>query len=99
MLLPTTHVAVRARLDHWFDQLSIRPRVAGEFEDSALLKTFGAGGMGVFPATELVHDELLAQYNVKRVGACDGVDEHFFLIVAEKKIQHPLIQQLLQAQR
>ena len=99
VLLPTTHVAVRARLDQWFEQLSIRPRVVGEFEDSALLKTFGASGMGVFPATELIHDELLAQYRVKRVAACEGVDEHFFLIVAEKKIQHPFIQRLLQAQR
>ncbi len=99
VLLPTTHVAVRARLDQWFEQLSIRPQVVGEFEDSALLKTFGASGMGVFPATELIHDELLAQYRVKRVAACEGVDEHFFLIVAEKKIQHPFIQRLLQAQR
>ena len=99
VLLPTTHVAVRARLDQWFDHLSIQPRVAGEFEDSALLKTFGAGGMGIFAATELVHDELVAQYNVKRVGACEGVEEHFFLIVAEKKIQHPLIHRLLRAQR
>ena len=99
VLLPTTHVAVRARLDQWFDHLSIQPRVAGEFEDSALLKTFGAGGMGIFAATELVHDELVAQYNVKRVGACEGVEEHFFLIVAEKKIQHPLIHRLLRAPR
>jgi LysR family transcriptional activator of nhaA len=43
VLLPTAHTAVRVRLDHWFEQRAIRPRVAGEFEDSALLKTFGAG--------------------------------------------------------
>ena len=96
VLLPTTHVSVRARLDQWFDRMSIRPRVVGEFEDSALLKTFGANGMGVFPAAEMAHDELVAQYSVKRVGACEGVEEHFYLIVAEKKVQHPLIRRLLQ---
>ena len=96
VLLPTTHVSVRARLDQWFDRMSIRPRVVGEFEDSALLKTFGSNGMGVFPAAEMAHDELVAQYSVKRVGACEGVEEHFYLIVAEKKVQHPLIRQLLQ---
>jgi LysR family transcriptional regulator, transcriptional activator of nhaA len=99
VILPTTHVATRARLDLWFERMSIRPRIAGEFEDSALLKTFGANGMGVFPAAELVHDELVAQYNVKRVGACDGVEENFYLIVAEKKVQHPLVQQLLRIKR
>ncbi|MEO8384258.1 MAG: LysR family transcriptional regulator [Betaproteobacteria bacterium] len=97
VLLPTSHVAVRARLDQWFAQRSIRPNVAGEFEDSALLKTFGTSGMGVFAAAELVHDELIARFNVKRVGSCDGVEEHFFLIVAEKKVQHPMVRRLLSA--
>ena len=97
LLLPTAHTAVRARLDHWFEQRAIRPRVVGEFEDSALLKTFGASGMGVFPAAEWVHDELLAHYAVQRIGPCEGVMEHFFAMAAEKKVSHPLVQRLLQA--
>ncbi len=95
VLLPTSHVAVRAGLDQWFAQRALRPNVAGEFEDSALLKTFGASGMGVFAASELVHDQLVAQYNVERIGPCEGVEEHFFLIVAEKKVQHPVVRRLL----
>ena len=95
VLLPTSHAAIRLRLDQWFERLSIRPNVVGEFEDSALLKTFGAAGMGVFPATELVHEQLTARYGVQRVGACDGVEEHFFAIGAHKKVLHPLVQRLL----
>ncbi len=97
VLLPTTHAAVRARLDQWFERLEITPRVVGEFEDSALLVTFGAAGMGVFPAPDLIHDKLTARYEVKRVGPCDAVEEHFFAIGTEKKIQHPLVQRLLPA--
>ena len=99
VLLPTTHVAVRVRLDQWFERMSVTPNVVGEFEDSALLKTFGASGMGVFPAAELINDELIAQYKVRQVSPCDGVEEHFFLIVAEKKVQHPLTHRLLHASR
>ena len=95
LLLPTAHTAVRARLNHWFDQKGIQPRVAGEFEDSALLKTFGASGMGVFPAAQWVHDELIARYSVQRLGPCDGVNEHYFAIGTDKKVQHPLVQQLI----
>ena len=95
MLLPTAHTAVRDRLDHWFEQRGITPHIVGEFEDSALLKTFGANGMGIFPATEWVHDDLMAHYAVKRIGACEGVKEHFFAIGTERKVQHPLVQQLL----
>ena len=96
LLLPTAHAAVRGRLDHWFEQRAIRPRIVGEFEDSALLKTFGASGMGIFPAAEWVHDDLLAHDEVQRLGPCEGVTEHFFAIGTEKKVLHPLVQRLLQ---
>ena len=95
VLLPTSHAAVRVKIDHWFERQSIKPNIVGEFEDSALLKTFGAAGMGVFPAAELVQAELIARYDVKRVGACDGVEEHFFAIGVHKKVRHPLVQKLL----
>ena len=65
--------------------------------DSALLKTFGAAGMGVFPAAGWVHDELVARYQVTPIGPCEGVEEHFFGIAAQKKVLHPLVQELLRA--
>ena len=99
VLLPTAHTAVRARLDHWFGRHGIEPRIAGEFDDSALLATFGAGGLGAFPAAELIHDKLTSRYAVKWVGPCDGVEEHFFAIGTEKKVLHPLVQRLLPAKR
>lgn len=99
VLLPTAHTAVRARIDHWFARHGVEPRIAGEFDDSALLATFGAGGLGAFPAAELIHDKLTSRYAVKWVGPCDGVEEHFFAIGTEKKVQHPLVQKLLAARR
>lgn len=97
VLLPTAHSALRTRLDHWFERHAIRPKIAGEFEDSALLMSFGASGMGVFPAPDLVHDELRTSYGVQRLGICAGVEEHFFAIATEKKVTHPLVERLLPA--
>ena len=96
LVLPTLRTAVRLRLDQWFEQRAIHPRIVGEFDDSALLKTFGASGMGAFPAAEWVHDELLAHYAVQRLGLCDGITEHFYAVGTQKKVQHPLVQRLLQ---
>ncbi|MEC5384895.1 LysR family transcriptional regulator [Uliginosibacterium sp. H3] len=95
VLLPTKHAAVRLRLDQWFERHAIRPRVVGEFEDSALLNTFGASGMGVYPVAALMHEELVKKYEVKRVGESEGVEEYFFAIGTEKKVLHPLVQKLL----
>jgi LysR family transcriptional activator of nhaA len=95
LVLPSPHVAVRQRLERWFEALGLRPHVAGEFDDSALLKTFGAAGMGIFPAAEIVQDEIVARYGVERVGRCGHVEEHFFAIGTERKVQHPLVLRLL----
>jgi LysR family transcriptional regulator, transcriptional activator of nhaA len=95
LLLPTSHAAVRPRLDQWLSARGIRPRIAGEFEDSALLATFGAAGMGVFPAAELMHDELTSRYGLVRLGDCAGVEETFFAVGTDKKIAHPLVRRLL----
>ncbi len=94
VLLPTGHGALRARLDHWLERQGLRPRVAGEFEDSALLKTFGAGGMGVFPAASLVEEDLVRRYDLRRVAPCDGVEEQFFAITPQKKVEHRLVRRL-----
>ena len=95
VLLPTTQSAVRARLDLWFERVGVKPHIVGEFEDSALLKTFGSAGMGVFPAAEWVHDDLAVRYQVRKVGPCEGVEDHFFAIAAQKKVLHPLVKRLL----
>jgi len=99
LLLPTGHAAVRPRLDQWFERHGFRPRVAGEFEDSALLATFGRSGMGAFPASRWSRAELLADKGLRLLGDTPELVEHFFLISAERRIQHPLVQKLVQAGR
>jgi LysR family transcriptional activator of nhaA len=97
VLLPSAHASVRPHIDRWFAQRALTPQVCGEFEDSALLKIFGAGGMGVFPAAELVHQQLLAQYGVQRIDALEGVVEHFYGISTERRVVHPLVRRMVAA--
>ncbi len=95
VLLPTSHSTVRARLDQWLTQHDLRPRVVGEFEDSALLETFGGSGLGVFPAALSVQDDLMKRHHVRLLGACEGVEEHYYAISTERKVEHPVVRQLL----
>ncbi len=95
VLLPTTHSVVRGQLDRWFLQKGLRPRVVGEIEDSALLETFGSTGLGVFPAALSAEQELIKRSQVRLIGPCDGVQEHYYAISTERKVMHPLVQQML----
>ena len=95
MLLPTRHSAVRLRIDRWLERERIKPLIVGEFEDSALLMTFGAAGMGIFPAAVSINDELLESHKLDNIGSSDEIEEEFHLIYTQRKVLHPLLTRLL----
>ncbi|WP_342720927.1 LysR family transcriptional regulator [Acidovorax sp. FHTAMBA] len=99
VLLPTDHAAMRARIDHWLERERIRPRIAGEFEDSALLSTFAATGMGVMPAPVSLGEHLAHTHGLVQVGTTPDVQEQFHLIYSARKVMHPLLTRLLEAGR
>lgn len=97
VLLPTEHAAMRARLDGWLERERIRPRIAGEFEDSALLSTFASTGMGVMPAPASMGAHLARTHGLVEVGQATDVQEQFHLIYNVRKVMHPLVTRLLEA--
>ncbi|MBS1187508.1 MAG: nhaR [Burkholderiaceae bacterium] len=99
LLLPTRNNALRGRLDQWFELQGVRPEIAGEFEDSALLKTFGRTGLGLFPAPSALAPDIEAQFNSVPVGEISQVREQFFAISTELKIRHPAVEAILASAR
>ena len=97
VLLPTGHSALRSTLERWFEAEGLRPRVVGEFEDSALLAVFGARGMGVFPVSRLGADNLGPLRGLRLLGRCDEVREEVYAIHTRRGQQHALVQRILAA--
>lgn len=91
MLLPSPGAALRTSLEHWFQDLRIRPRSVGTFDDSALMKVFGSFGSGVFPAPSAIETEVRQQYGVELVGRADDLTERFYAISVERRLRHPAI--------
>ncbi len=90
-LLPTFNTALRRALEHWFQRESLRPIVAGEFEDSALLNAFGESGRAVFPAPTAIEREVCRNYRVAVVGRTSAVRERYYAITAERRVKHPAV--------
>lgn len=90
-LLPSEGTSLRRSLDQWFEKHNIRPAIRGEFEDSALLKTFGRSGEGLFAIPSAVESDIQQHYGVERVGIADGVRERFYAISVERKLKHPAV--------
>lgn len=99
LLLPTADTALRSKLDAWFQTRGIQPTVAGEFEDSALLKAFGQAGVGAFAVPSVIENEVSRQYRVKSIGVLEDVTENFYAISVERRVQHPGIMAICDAAR
>jgi LysR family transcriptional activator of nhaA len=91
MLLPTPMSALRGSLDQWFNSLGIRPEIVGEFDDHALLKTFGQAGDGIFAVPSIIEQEVCRQHNVAIIGRSETVRERFYAISVERIIKHPAV--------
>jgi LysR family transcriptional activator of nhaA len=88
-LLPGEEVAIRPALEQWLEAQHVRPRIVGEFDDSALLKAFGQGGAGLFVAPTAIADYVCRQYDVRAVGCIESVVEQLYAITTERRMQHP----------
>ena len=99
MLLPAEGTALRRALDAWLAAAAIQPAVCGEFDDSALMKAFGARGFGVFAAPRVLEDDIRDQYGVQVIGRAEEVREVFYAITVERRLRHPAVVAVAEAAR
>lgn len=99
MLLPAAQTAWRHQLDHWFEVQGIRPNVVAEFDDSALLKTAAADGLGVAPVALPVAAEASLRFGLKLLGEARGCAFPAYLITVERSLKHPAVRTMAKEAR
>lgn len=91
ILLPARGDPLRVAIDHWLEAHELNPVIVGEFTDSALLKTFGRAGLGLFPAPAGMREDIAAQFAAVPVGTLEGVSESWYAISTRRRVRHPAI--------
>jgi LysR family transcriptional activator of nhaA len=91
VLMQGEDAAVQPRLMQWFDKHGIRPRVAAECDDSALIKAFGREGRGVFAGPAALKQEIARDFGVVALGSTREIVEQFYAISVERKLTHPAV--------
>jgi LysR family transcriptional regulator, transcriptional activator of nhaA len=99
MLVPGVDAAVKSRLDRWCEAHELRPRVVGEFDDSALMKAFGQRGAGAFIGPTVLESEIETQYGVKTLGRTAEIVEQYYAITVERRVTHPCVVAITEAAR
>ncbi|WP_169566032.1 LysR family transcriptional regulator [Sneathiella limimaris] len=96
VIIPTLDSGIRIEFDALMDRLHIKPIIAAEVDDMAMLRLLTREGVGlaVIPPI-VVRDELdsglLAEY-----ASLPKIVESFYAVLPERKFPNPIIQELLQ---
>lgn len=96
-LMPGEDFAYQNKLIAWFEANKIYPNIVAEFDDGALLKSFGQAGAGFFAAPMTISDYICRQYGVENVGQVNNVSEQLYAITTERRLTHPAIVAIVEA--
>ncbi|MCC4799699.1 transcriptional activator NhaR [Enterovibrio norvegicus] len=97
LLIPGTRTAMGRKLMHWFDSQGITPNILGEFDDAALMKAFGSNHRAMFVAPTFYSEDVLELPNVQEVAKVKELKEEYYVIFAERMIQHPAVKRICEA--
>jgi len=97
LLIPGEGTALRGRLLRWLAEADVRPRIVGEFDDSALMRAFGQGGSGIFPVPSLVAEEICRQDGMRLIGQAGALREQFFAITVGRPDKHAAVAAILES--
>lgn len=81
----------------WLEKNEIPINVVAEFDDSALMKSFGQAGYGVFTGSTLIEDAITSQYKVEIVGRTDEIKDRYYAISPERRLKHPAVIEIINA--
>jgi len=96
-LMQGKNATIRQRLLLWLEKQQILPNIVAEFDDSALMKSFGQSGYGAFTGPTLIEDHIASQYNVKIIGRTTELKEQYYAISPERRLKHPAIIEIVHA--
>jgi LysR family transcriptional activator of nhaA len=99
LLVPGEDSSARQKLMRWLEKARLRPKIVGEFDDSALMTAFGQAGVGVFPVPTVVEAEIVAAYGVSLLGRSAEARTEYFAISAERRVTHPCVLAIAESAR
>lgn len=95
LLLPGLDSKMRELLEDYFHLHHIHPHVIAEVGDSAMLKSFGQGGLGLFPVPSIAVPQVHQQYQVEDLGQLGELKERVFISYAAGRDNNPAVQAII----
>lgn len=95
-ILPTTDSSVRTAFDAMASRFSVRPQIAAEVDDMAMLRLLAREDIGLALVAPIVVKDELASGRLTEAKDHPRIKETFFAITLRRRFPNPLVQDLLE---
>lgn len=97
VILPTSDSGVRVGFDALSDRLNIRPQIAAEVDDMAMMRLLAREGVGLAVLPPIVVQDELASGTLVEIDHLPGLAETFYAVTMDRRFPNPLVRELLDA--
>lgn len=95
LVLPSAESSIRMGFDALVDRLGIRPRIAAEVDDMAMLRLLAREHAGLAVVPSIVVKDELDEGLLVEIDQLPGLRESFFAITQSRRFPNPLLRELL----
>ncbi|MEM9803572.1 MAG: LysR family transcriptional regulator [Planctomycetota bacterium] len=95
LLLPAMESSIRTGFDAFVDRLGLRPIIAGEIDDMAMMRLMAREGAGLAVVPPIVVVDELATGALVEVARLPDLEETFYAITPSRRFPNPLVRELL----
>jgi len=97
IILPSLDTGVRTGFDALADRLEVRPRIAAEVDDMAMMRLMAREGIGLAVVPPIVVKDELANGRLIEAKELPGISETFHAVTLARRFPNPLVRELLKA--
>jgi LysR family transcriptional regulator, transcriptional activator of nhaA len=95
LIVPTAETAIRASLDALLEREGVRPRLAAEVDDMAMMRLLVRDDLGLAVIPPIVVQDELREGVLVNAGAIHGISEIFYAVTLSRRFPNPLVHELL----
>ena len=96
IILPTADTGVRIGFDALTERLGIRPQIAAEVEDMAMMRLLAREGVGLAVLPPIVVQDELNGGRLIEADRLPGIGETFFAVTLARRFPNPILSELLE---
>lgn len=97
LILPTASGSLRMAIDALCDRLAIRPQIAAEADDMAMIRLLAREGIGLAAIPPIVVRDELDSGVLQEAHPLPGISETFYAVTTRRRFPNPVLQDLLKS--